>query len=307
MEQDKHELPIDLLQHQVRFGATVFLLVFAPITLLQIIGFTTFIFEELVETQVRWWSVGVSVGLLTGILIFVAVTLSARLRARWFYPGLVLSIAIILAGWLLHMHLSGSQNSPMPLLIVTTLFLASWFLKERDTVILLVLSALSIGLVVWLEFTGAIAYAPLLRQGDQLREFFMDGRIVFRNLVIFVATVTVIVAIMARVRSILARRHEELLETNQQLREQIRKREAAEKEKELLIKELRTALSDVKTLSGLVPICSSCKKIRDDKGFWNQLESYLRDRAEVTFTHGLCPQCADEILAVHRAEHESKG
>ena len=64
------------------------------------------------------------------------------------------------------------------------------------------------------------------------------------------------------------------------------------KEKQKLIGELQEALAKVKTLSGLLPICSSCKKIRDDKGYWNQIETYIRERSEADFTHGICPKCA---------------
>jgi len=63
-------------------------------------------------------------------------------------------------------------------------------------------------------------------------------------------------------------------------------------EKEKLIVELQEALAKVKTLSGLLPICSSCKKIRDDNGYWNQIETYIRERSEADFTHGICPKCA---------------
>ena len=64
------------------------------------------------------------------------------------------------------------------------------------------------------------------------------------------------------------------------------------KEKEKLISELQEALAKVKTLSGLLPICSSCKKIRDDKGYWNQIETYIRQHSEAEFTHSICPKCA---------------
>lgn len=62
-----------------------------------------------------------------------------------------------------------------------------------------------------------------------------------------------------------------------------------------LILELKAALDKVHTLSGLLPICSSCKKIRDDKGYWNQIESYIYEHAEVEFSHGLCPECAKKL------------
>ena len=59
--------------------------------------------------------------------------------------------------------------------------------------------------------------------------------------------------------------------------------------------ELGKALSDVKKLSGMLPICASCKKIRDDKGYWNQIEEYIRDRSEAEFTHSICEECACKL------------
>jgi PAS domain S-box-containing protein len=59
--------------------------------------------------------------------------------------------------------------------------------------------------------------------------------------------------------------------------------------------ELQTALAEVKTLSGMLPICASCKKIRDDKGYWNQLESYIVHHTDAQFTHGLCPDCVKAL------------
>ncbi|NJN94505.1 MAG: response regulator [Anaerolineales bacterium] len=59
--------------------------------------------------------------------------------------------------------------------------------------------------------------------------------------------------------------------------------------------ELQTALAKVKTLRGLLPICASCKKIRDDGGYWHLLEVYIRDHSEADFTHGLCPDCLTKI------------
>lgn len=59
--------------------------------------------------------------------------------------------------------------------------------------------------------------------------------------------------------------------------------------------ELFKALDQVKVLRGLLPICASCKKIRDDKGYWNQIEVYIRDHSEAEFTHGICPDCARKL------------
>ncbi len=76
----------------------------------------------------------------------------------------------------------------------------------------------------------------------------------------------------------------------------------AEKEREKLIDELQKALIEVRKLSGLLPICSFCKKIRDDRGYWSQLESYISDRSEARFSHGLCPEC----INTHYPDHANK-
>lgn len=60
--------------------------------------------------------------------------------------------------------------------------------------------------------------------------------------------------------------------------------------------ELERLLAEVKTLGGMLPICSHCKKIRDDKGYWNQLEAYLNEHTDAEFTHGICPECAREAF-----------
>jgi hypothetical protein len=64
-----------------------------------------------------------------------------------------------------------------------------------------------------------------------------------------------------------------------------------------LIRELQEALAKVKTLSDMLPICAGCKKIRDDKGYWNQLEDYISEHSEALFTHGLCPACLEKAYA----------
>ena len=81
-------------------------------------------------------------------------------------------------------------------------------------------------------------------------------------------------------------------------------RKQAELERERLIRELRDAMASLKTLSGLLPICANCKKIRDDAGYWNRIESYISRHSEATFSHGLCPDCAHEFLTEAAGAHE---
>jgi DNA-binding NtrC family response regulator len=73
------------------------------------------------------------------------------------------------------------------------------------------------------------------------------------------------------------------------------KRKHAEEERERLICDLQQALAQVKTLSGLLPICAACKKIRDDSGYWNQIEAYLREHSQAEFTHSICPDCLQKL------------
>ena len=72
----------------------------------------------------------------------------------------------------------------------------------------------------------------------------------------------------------------------------ITQRKLAEEKREELLEELQKALTEVKILSGFLPICASCKKVRDDKGYWNQIERYIQDHSEAEFSHGICPECA---------------
>ena len=66
-------------------------------------------------------------------------------------------------------------------------------------------------------------------------------------------------------------------------------------ERKILVRDLKDALIRIKTLNGLIPICSVCKKIRDDKGYWNLIESYIERHSEAEFSHGICPECSDSL------------
>ena len=78
------------------------------------------------------------------------------------------------------------------------------------------------------------------------------------------------------------------------LRYAIERKQAA-LERDRLIGELQEALANIKTLSGLVPICAGCKQIRDDKGYWSQVEIYVAKHSGAKFTHGICPDCARKL------------
>jgi DNA-directed RNA polymerase subunit M/transcription elongation factor TFIIS len=82
-----------------------------------------------------------------------------------------------------------------------------------------------------------------------------------------------------------------LEESNLELKKNIEALEKANEEKNRLISDLEASAQEIKTLHGILPICVNCKKIRDDEGYWHQVEIYIRDHSEADFTHGLCPEC----------------
>ncbi len=89
----------------------------------------------------------------------------------------------------------------------------------------------------------------------------------------------------------------------------ITERKKMEEERETLIKKLQKAVSEVKQLSGLLPICASCKKIRNDEGYWEQIEGYIKAHSGAEFSHGICPDCAKKLypeITVGESEDDVK-
>ncbi len=95
-----------------------------------------------------------------------------------------------------------------------------------------------------------------------------------------------------RLEALVKDRTADLAVAHEQLQHEIPERKRAEAQREKLIAELQEALAKVKTLSGLLPICASCKKVRDESGYWNHIERYVSEHSEAQFTHSICPECA---------------
>ena len=73
-----------------------------------------------------------------------------------------------------------------------------------------------------------------------------------------------------------------------------------------IISRLEEALKNVKTLTGFLPICANCKKIRDDEGYWQQIEEYIMDHSEADFTHGICNECVEKLYPEHYQKFEER-
>lgn len=100
---------------------------------------------------------------------------------------------------------------------------------------------------------------------------------------------------VSNLRRYLRLQKEEIQKAHEEIKIENEERKRAQMEKDHLIVELNHALSKVRTLGGLLPICSSCKKIRDDQGYWNQIESYIKTHSDTEFTHSICPDCIKKL------------
>lgn len=97
----------------------------------------------------------------------------------------------------------------------------------------------------------------------------------------------------------------DLEEANKRLQFEIEKRNRIESERQILLKRLQEALARIKTLGGLIPICASCKKVRDDKGYWNQIEEYVKRHSHAEFSHGVCPDCMKKLYPEFSPKRDS--
>ncbi len=100
---------------------------------------------------------------------------------------------------------------------------------------------------------------------------------------------------VSTLRRRLRKQKNQIQKANDAINSEINERRQAQIENDKLIVELKAALGRVKTLSGLLPICTSCKKIRDDRGYWKQIETYIHDHSDAVFSHSICPECSKTL------------
>lgn len=146
------------------------------------------------------------------------------------------------------------------------------------------------------SFAGALEiYLDITQKSRLLRKTLLICNLVAIGLT-FLFSATIMATLIQLDKSINARKktNRSLEAINQRLKKEIVVRKKIQEEKENLIDKLQNSLNKVKLLSGFLPICASCKKIRDDKGYWNQIELYIRDHSEAEFSHGICPECAQK-------------
>lgn len=175
---------------------------------------------------------------------------------------------------------------------------------------ILVVIFISIGLVMCFFFSRSFSkpISQLLEgvkkigQGDLFHHVKVQNKdeigelaVAFNQMMDDLGSKTTSIDNLKRAEENLKRAKHEAETANIGLRKEITERKQAEEQRNRLVSDLKKTLSEVKTLRGFLPICSNCKKIRDDKGYWNQIESYIRDRSDAEFSHGICPECAKKL------------
>jgi multisubunit Na+/H+ antiporter MnhC subunit len=234
------------------------------------------------------------------ILALYVVTLLGIGTLSPFIWALVIGLCLTGNGLLLFLFITGRnlRFSDPSLTSQQIIFAAFWGMipmwtlpMARPVVLMFFLPALGFGMlrlnlrqylvvVIWyMTFYGLILITEFLtkRAGFRL-EYELFLYVLFAILLIWVAFFGGFVSRLRR-----------------ELRKEIDIRRRAEKEKDRLILDLENALGEIKTLSGLLPICANCKKIRDSQGYWNQVENYLSEHSDADFSHSICPECAAKL------------
>jgi hypothetical protein len=104
----------------------------------------------------------------------------------------------------------------------------------------------------------------------------------------------VLILVLAGATMVYIRLNKSVTESNARLSSELSERQRLLEEVNEKNDSLRAAISEIKTLRGILPICSHCKKIRDDKGYWSQIEAYIQDHSDAEFSHGICKECAQK-------------
>ena len=210
--------------------------------------------------------------LLVAALMLINATLvflPARvLKAGWFTGALVMGDTVMTT---VIIYLSGNASSDLYVTYFLIILIAAFStsLKQLIGLSVVLCAAYGLLLVLGLKETGSLSESHLLR--------------------------IPILLIMATFYGVFTEMIRKERRQKAGLIDYIAALKQAEEERERLIQQLQDALANIKTLRGLLPICFSCKQIRDDKGYWNQIETYVLEHTDAEFTHSICPTCAQKL------------
>lgn len=216
--------------------------------------------------------------LVNGLLIaFAAVSLALR---HWLFRGHVQLVAgaLLTAGFItltVTIARLGTIRVPATGFYVALIVAAGFLFDLGGMLLLMALSSLAVAALIVAENTGLL---PRPEYAVTMTQWLMTTAL-------FAAVGFWTMAALTTIRGALRRAEREVAERTQ-----------AEQALERKNAELQLTLSKVRTLTGMLPICSGCKKIRDDKHYWHRVEAYLAEHSEATFTHSYCPDCVEKYF-----------
>jgi len=203
------------------------------------------------------------------LLVFGLVVLPKHVVSSMWFPGVLAlgDTAITTAA----IYLSGNASSDLYLAYFVIILVAASTRTLKKVISLTVFLCAAYGAVLYLEYKPA----GMLLEGHLMR--------------------IPLLLVMGIFYGVTVEKIGKLSREKSDLIDHIAERKKAEEERERLFRELQEAMANIKTLRGLLPICAHCKKIRDDKGYWHNVEEYISEHTEADFSHGICPTCLDKL------------
>ncbi len=242
-----------------------------------------------------WW-----IGDSTGVMVFTPFILTLvktdwKLNWHKISEGVIVFVSQIVLGlFIFGMWQTGYSINGLAALIILPMIWSVFRLGLVETIFSIILTA---GVAVWgtIHGIGPFVGASQIESLSQLVIFILV--IVFT---IYILSITVLdrariteqfKSVNDHLEQIVETRTSALEHTNSELTKEVEARKQVELDLEKTIENLQSALGNIRTLSGLIPICASCKKIRDDKGYWNSVEKYVHEKTSAELTHSICPEC----------------
>ena len=229
------------------------------------------------------WVVFVGLAVFINLAFYLVFRSGFNLRFR--EPSLTQAQIVIWALWVL-LPLSWLPAA-RPLLVMFFLVPFSFGMLQLGRRQYLVTLSVVLGLYVALLTAEWLLERPGFRLGFEL--------FVFTTFALLLTWFSLFGGFISDLRRKLHRQRDSIQLAHDKLSFEIAARATIAAENDRLIAELQESLGTVKKLSGLLPICASCKKIRDDRGEWSRIETYIRSHSEAEFSHGICPECAEKL------------
>lgn len=240
------------------------------------------------EMTMVQWVLFIGLAILGNVLFFIL--FETNINLRFSDPSLTREQIIYSAFWGMVPMYSLPEARPIVLLFYVPAFSFGLLRLSRQQYLFVVASAMGIyALLLTLEYYQG---RPAFNIQHELFLFILFG--------ILLTWFAFFGGFVHTIRQSLRMQHNEIQKAHEEIKIEVEERKFAQAEKDKLIVELRDALNKVKTLSGLLPICASCKNIRDDKGYWNKIESYIRTHSEAEFTHSICPECSEKLYGQYK-------